>query len=447
MNIKKNKANVEIRSDVDICNFLLNILSKKQFGVLKRRYGINSSRETLESIAQHYDVTRERIRQIESRALEECRLEENLKVFHTYLAINANDQTEIAFGGARVILKSNVNKRKNLLSGLYRLSIDVVYQNISNWLNNSMEPFEKEGQYLGWFNPNTETDVRHQIVINSNISSNVRSSIQYRIENTLRQAEWPVAISTIQNSLPDISEANILQSLKLDFDAEFENDEISVIRKLRTSTRVIMIMRYAKKPLNTKHVQDYDRKLFGCETSTHYLGAILGRSKEVLIVDRGTYVLWEYIKISSSAVEHIRNVSAKQLNKIGEFLSCKVLLRRINTALTPEVSSQLTNYMLHGICKDDSRFITRRGLMIGLTRKDFNQSFISLTELIHNVVEKKGPISIADINKQISECRDVFDANIHAILKKSSTIVSLGSGFYDITERDVGDTGEVDKLK
>ena len=432
MNVKKDKVNVEICSDADIYRFLLKTLSEQQFDVLKRRYGLNSSCETLESIAQHYDLTRERIRQIESQALEKCRLEENLKVFHTYLAIHAFDQTDTAFGEARVILKGSVNKLKNLLSGSYRLSIDVAYHNISNWLDKCMKPFEKEGQHLGWFNPNVEADVRHQITVNSNINSNVRSSIQYRIENTLRQAEWPVAISTIQNSLPDISEANILQCLKLDFDAEFENDEISVIRKLRTKIRVIMILRYAKRPLHTKHVQDYDRKLFGYETSIRDISAKLGRSKEILIVDRGTYVLWEYIKISSSAVEHIRNISAKQLDETGEFLSSKVLLMRINTALTPEVSSQLTNYMLYGICKDDSRFTTRRGLMIGLTRKDFNQSFISLTELIHNVVEKKGPISIADINKEISGCRDVFDANIHAILKNSSTIVSLGNGFYDV---------------
>ena len=445
MEIKKDKVNVEVCSDVDFYNYLNNILSKKQFNVLKYRYGIKSSRKTLDNIAQYYNVTRERIRQIESQALEKCRMEEHLEVFHTYLTINEFVQIASVFDEAPVILKANINKHKRLVSGLYRLSIDVVYNNISNWLDSCLEPFEKDGQHLGWFSSNTDANVRHQIVNKSNI--NVGYSLLHRIENTLRQVEWPVSISTIQDSLPDISESDILQCLKLELDAEIENGEITAIKNLRTSVRIVLILRYAKRPLHIKHVQEFDRNLFGSETSIRNLSATICRLSEVLIVGRGTYVLWDYVKISPNAIEHICDVCAKHLGETGEFLSCKILLNRIKTVLPPKISSQLTDYMLHGICQDSSRFITRRGLMIGLAHKNFNQSFISLTELIHSIVEKKGPISVSNINKQISEKRKVLDVNIYTVLKNSSTIVYWKNGLYDVIERVVGESREVDRLK
>ncbi|MFH0776546.1 MAG: sigma factor-like helix-turn-helix DNA-binding protein [Patescibacteria group bacterium] len=50
------------------------VLSKKEQEVMKRRFALaGSERQTLEKIGQHFDVTRERIRQIESIALQKLR--------------------------------------------------------------------------------------------------------------------------------------------------------------------------------------------------------------------------------------------------------------------------------------------------------------------------------------------------------------------------------------
>lgn len=53
---------------------LLLLLSQKEKFVIQRRFGIDSkSRATLEEIGQHFHVTRERVRQIESNALQKLR--------------------------------------------------------------------------------------------------------------------------------------------------------------------------------------------------------------------------------------------------------------------------------------------------------------------------------------------------------------------------------------
>lgn len=57
---------------LEILDIMKNKLTKREFDVLSRRMGMNSTNttETLEEIAKTLNVTRERIRQIESKALE-----------------------------------------------------------------------------------------------------------------------------------------------------------------------------------------------------------------------------------------------------------------------------------------------------------------------------------------------------------------------------------------
>ena len=61
----------------------LNILTDREKEILKLRFGFNSSRIlTLEEIGNMYGVTRERIRQIEAKALKKLRREK--KHFNKY---------------------------------------------------------------------------------------------------------------------------------------------------------------------------------------------------------------------------------------------------------------------------------------------------------------------------------------------------------------------------
>lgn len=58
----------------EIINNVLDTLSTKEAEVIRMRFGINSDKPmTLEAIGQHYGVSRERIRQIESKAIRKLR--------------------------------------------------------------------------------------------------------------------------------------------------------------------------------------------------------------------------------------------------------------------------------------------------------------------------------------------------------------------------------------
>jgi RNA polymerase primary sigma factor len=66
---------------------ILKTLSPKEEKVIRLRFGIGCEREhTLEEIGQQFDVTRERIRQIEAKALRQLRSPERARHLRALLA-------------------------------------------------------------------------------------------------------------------------------------------------------------------------------------------------------------------------------------------------------------------------------------------------------------------------------------------------------------------------
>jgi RNA polymerase primary sigma factor len=66
---------------------ILKTLTPKEEKVIRLRFGIGCGREhTLEEIGKEFDVTRERIRQIEEKALRQLRAPERARRLRTLLA-------------------------------------------------------------------------------------------------------------------------------------------------------------------------------------------------------------------------------------------------------------------------------------------------------------------------------------------------------------------------
>lgn len=67
-------------------NRMLNTLSDRERETLELRFGLRDGRQrTLEEVGQHFGVTRERIRQLESKALRKLRVEEYLSQLRDYV--------------------------------------------------------------------------------------------------------------------------------------------------------------------------------------------------------------------------------------------------------------------------------------------------------------------------------------------------------------------------
>ena len=75
-------ANV-LRSDI---NEVLGDLSRRESDIVQSRFGLNGRRQlTLNELGRRYKLTKERVRQIEKRALERLQVSIRAQMLHSYL--------------------------------------------------------------------------------------------------------------------------------------------------------------------------------------------------------------------------------------------------------------------------------------------------------------------------------------------------------------------------
>ena len=65
---------------------MLSVLTEREQKILKMRFGLEDGKShTLEEVGQEFSVTRERIRQIEAKALSKLRKHKDAKKLYEYL--------------------------------------------------------------------------------------------------------------------------------------------------------------------------------------------------------------------------------------------------------------------------------------------------------------------------------------------------------------------------
>ena len=70
-------------------NDVLTSLSEREQKVLELRFGlVDGNSRTLEEVGRHYQVTRERIRQIEAKALQKMRHPTRIRQLHGFLEVH-----------------------------------------------------------------------------------------------------------------------------------------------------------------------------------------------------------------------------------------------------------------------------------------------------------------------------------------------------------------------
>lgn len=80
-------ANLVKEANHQIIEAVLNTLSAREADILRMRFGINAAKPmTLEEVGQHYGVTRERIRQVENKAIRKLRNPVRVKMLREAIA-------------------------------------------------------------------------------------------------------------------------------------------------------------------------------------------------------------------------------------------------------------------------------------------------------------------------------------------------------------------------
>ena len=95
--------------------------------------------------------------------------------------------------------------------------------------------------------------------------------------------------------------------------------------------------------------------------------------------------------------------------------------------------------MLLGIVQDDGRFVTKRGLMIGLATDENKSEFRGLGEEVLAVLtEAQRSMTLVEIAQELEGRRDVLTTSISIGLDNSPEAVSVGRGRFDLVGRVIG---------
>ena len=113
----------------------IDTLDDKQRDVIDKRYGLNGhGRHTLNDIAQHAYVTRERVRQVESKALRRLGGRRFLWLFERLLDAEGEALWHSLSRGSHVIRDGELGKNSVDADPLLLLAADVVHDGLRSWL-------------------------------------------------------------------------------------------------------------------------------------------------------------------------------------------------------------------------------------------------------------------------------------------------------------------------
>jgi hypothetical protein len=111
-------------------------LPRKEHETIVRRYGFdNREPETLEEIGVQFHVSRERVRQVEAKALARLRIGTNRAAFQRLLETESGAVWDQLSDGKDIILPSDIQDRRASISKQFMLAVDVIHGRLQDWIN------------------------------------------------------------------------------------------------------------------------------------------------------------------------------------------------------------------------------------------------------------------------------------------------------------------------
>lgn len=435
---------IELDPPETIDRLLRNSLTKKEHLVIQKRYGLEGRRpQTLEQIGIKFNVTRERIRQIEVKSIKKLKAGCRIKVFSKFIdAEKEKILNDLGLSGDYVC-QNHLNGWKRKIDGYNALGIDIVYGDVRSFLDHIMEQVPLQVcKNKVWLKRSLHSEYKEQVLEQVRRGDVVKSPT-LTIRALLASSTWPMSIETIHKEASWLTQEKIREILEKDFGAQFEGNLIVSIKSLSPTARCTIILRTVGRALSLSEMRSRHLDFFKFDMKEHNIGATLQRMDNALIVDRGTYDIYENLSLSANDINLIRDAVECLLDEYHEYTSTKVLFKNSEQRLPPSVHKELSPYILLGICQDDERFDCRRGFMIGLTKKEFQAEFMQLGDTILEIVSQHGPISAAEIHKMISHSREVFVTTIGKFLYDSEFILAADRGIYDTVENVLGSDANI----
>ena len=425
-NIVSKTNDIQVHNSIDelIDYAISSVLEEKARFVIERRY-LGMDTLTLQEVGESLSISRERVRQIESKSMEQIR---------AFILSLPNKDPYLKF---RLEFKdylfescdfSSIDTARNTIRNVSKsidLYIRIFGKSLEAYLN---EWFFYSDKFHGWF---VSEAIKNECESNFNFKKGLDMNF------AIQSSQWPVSLArlSIFIGLPECVLKDMVGLSERFYIENLQNGTFVRPRKITTKNAVRYVLRRYQRGMSLDEIQDNCIEMFDLKISIGNIGNTLGELPDGLIVNTGTYALYEYLNITSKQLTLIRNICNQYLIDEGRYVSAFVVFNNLKKENNfYEKYGDLDNgHMLFGICQDDDRFITKRGFMLGLVSSNFKGEYLTLTQEVIDLMKKEcRPLSIKEIIEKLSDTRCLIWSSIFGMLDndKHGIFEKVGGDFY-----------------
>jgi len=403
-----------------LMNEVFDALDERQTKLLLDRI---ESEETLDGTARHLGVTRERVRQIERKAIDELVKRFGQAFLQALAAIDTQCRQrrlrEITLQAFAALVGCDV-----MTCGLY------------------FRLLKKFG--IDETQPLALCDRTHLYRPSEFASSKMWDEC---VDAALIDASWPLVLNDFVAHVQNVPRFHIERCLCEQHQAIIVDGVITEQPRMSVHKMCLHVLASTRRPMHLTEIQAGVFRYFAIDLDLHHVTRTVGYHNDITICAPGTYARYVDLSYTSECIEEVRDRMHGELTARQVFLSSKVLFERLFATDLATYPESFNHYLLLGFAQSDARFVVKRGNMIGLAGFDIAKTYISLEDEVRNIVLERGPIDVADIVKHMADTRKLCnDTGVRLILAKSPEVIQVGRRTYDSLHRFFADRDEYDAL-
>ena len=410
---------------------LNSINDEKYINIIKRRLGYFCTGETLEAISLDYSITRERVRQIQSKILiKMIKSEYWVFILNTKIkqfiknpknAIFLEDLVENDpwFSG----LENQINLFKNII--YYYSEIKVYFLDLEN--GTAISQIDNEQ----WKKTIRET------------LDDIDYSLQYK-------CDFDDVELIIQNKLRILGAENLFDSLVEYISSKLNisniDDELIVTSIGDTKTsRLKSIFSESNTPLHASEVKTLYKEKFGIDETIRSIISAINHGK-FLTFSRGTYGMEKHIPISTDLLKELVNQTIELIKTdTHRQWSTQDLLNQVYKRKKISKNTKIDKYILNiGLRKYSDLVDLGRLTWMYNSDENLGSTRIMITDAINEIIlNNNGPISIRELTSKLQKIRNtnVDIASYIMFHQKSDNdkckIIQIEPGVFGLLSRDV----------
>lgn len=376
--------------------------------------------QTLEELGQRFGVTRERIRQIESKALTKYVKSNRIGLFHL------SESLEKYVKASKGVLSVKVVQR---LYGVSRPKLDVALNFVVPASRDAW--MARDGDYI---------ISKDFTACQDQLFGDIEAFI-YRHAG----GDSKTLIKEFDSVNRPVLEYFISRNQKK-FSMSAEGDIDIVINSASERARIVLTA--AGQPLHTSEATRLYKTIFKEEVTEHALGSTLNRLQDVLIVGPGTFALYAHLKLDSDDIDHIREEAYKLILNEGHYVNSRIIFEHISR-IRPDFRQKepyFNYYLMHGILQDDGRYRIGRGFMVGLPSYG---DYLPLETEIAELVEAHGPVSISEVMELLRPTRgELTNGSVrNSLIACDEVYLTAEKRQWDVAGRVFNDPADIHRLQ